>query len=268
MREIGSKSVESFEIKDADRGEVVAVVSRFDVVDRDRDVVLSGAIPDGVAVKLSAYGHDVIKEGKPPVGKGIIRVEGDRAVLYAKYFMSTERGRDAFAQVKEMGSDSEWSAGFWNDVGTVPMTPEWRAKGARRLIAKMEVVESSPVFIAANQYTSTVAVKEALEADALDVAVLARIESMAESITQAAVKQITEQVATERQAALDAKAEQEQQNADAALAEAARVEAEQTEAVKAAEAELATKAAAEAAQVQARADRVRERFQQTFRSLR
>src|ERR1044071_4088777 len=104
---IETKPISDFEIKDADRGEVVAVVSTMNVVDRDRDVVLGGAIRHGSVVKLSAYGHDVITQDKPPVGRGVVSIEGDRAILTAKYFMSTERGRDAFNTVKEMGADSE-----------------------------------------------------------------------------------------------------------------------------------------------------------------
>jgi hypothetical protein len=158
---IETKAIDGFEIKDADRGEVVAVVSTLNVVDRDGDVVLPGAIKDGSVVKLSAYGHDVITEGKAPVGRGVVTIEGDRAVLKARYFMSTERGRDAFATVKEMGSDSEWSIGFARRVKTAPMTDEWKAKGARRLIAGLDLWESSPVFMGANAMTGTLAAKGA-----------------------------------------------------------------------------------------------------------
>ncbi len=158
---IETKTIDGFEIKDADRGEVVAIVSTMNVVDRDGDVILSGAIKDGSVVKLSAYEHDVITEGKSPVGRGVIRIKGDQAVMEGRYFMSTERGRDAFNTVKEMGAESEWSIGFAKSVETVPMTPEWKAKGARRLIAGLKLWESSPVFMGANGLTSTVSAKAA-----------------------------------------------------------------------------------------------------------
>jgi hypothetical protein len=156
-----TKSLSDFEIKDADRGEVSAVVSVFDVVDRDGDVVLSGAIQDGATVKLSAYNHDVVTEGKPPVGKGVIRIDGKRAIFEGRYFMSTERGREAFASVKELGADSEWSIGYFKNVRTAPLTKDWSAKGARRLISELKTIETSPVFIGANQYTETLGVKAA-----------------------------------------------------------------------------------------------------------
>jgi hypothetical protein len=158
---IETKTIEGFEIKDADRGEVVAVVSTMNVVDRDGDVVLRGAIKDGSVVKLSAYEHDVITEGKAPVGRGVVSIVGDRAILNAKYFMSTERGRDAFNTVREMGAESEWSIGFSKSVKTSPMTDEWKSKGARRLIAGLNLYESSPVFMGANGMTATVSAKAA-----------------------------------------------------------------------------------------------------------
>jgi hypothetical protein len=166
MTDIERKTIDGFEIKDADRGEVVAVVSTMNVVDRDGDVVLQGAIRDGAVVKLSAYGHDVITEGKPPVGRGVISIEGDRAIMKGRYFMSTDRGRDAFNTVKEMGADSEWSIGFAKSVKTSPLTSEWKAKGASRLISEMQLFESSPVFMGANAQTGTVSAKGAtLEPD-------------------------------------------------------------------------------------------------------
>ncbi len=166
MTDIERKTIDGFEIKDAARGEVVAVVSTMNVVDRDGDVVLKGAIVDGAVVKLSAYGHDVITEGKPPVGRGVISIEGDRAIMKGRYFMSTERGRDAFNTVKEMGADSEWSIGFARDVKTSPVTGDWKAKGARRLISEMQLFESSPVFMGSNAQTGTVSAKGAtIESD-------------------------------------------------------------------------------------------------------
>ncbi len=156
-----TKGIEGFEITSADRGEVTAIVSTLDHVDRDRDVVLSGAIRDGSVVKLSSYEHNIITEGKAPVGRGVVNVVGNQVVLKAHYFMSTERGRDAFHTVKEMGTDSEWSIGFARQVKTAPMTDEWAAKGAKRLIAGLDLYEASPVFMGANGMTSTVSAKAA-----------------------------------------------------------------------------------------------------------
>ena len=69
---MSTKSLGRFEVKDADKGQVAAVFSTFDVVDLDGDVTKSGAFEDGAEVVISAYGHQSW-QGMLPVGKGTIR---------------------------------------------------------------------------------------------------------------------------------------------------------------------------------------------------
>jgi len=168
MGDMETKSFGSLEIKDEERGEVEAIVATLEVVDRDGDVILPGAIPRGGAkVKLSGYGHDVILQDAPPVGIGTIREEGGKALFDGRFFMSTSRGREAFAVVKELGTDGEWSFGFPNaSVTTSKMTDEWKEKGARRLIASMAPVEASPVFRGAGLGTMTMHTKVLKASDA------------------------------------------------------------------------------------------------------
>jgi hypothetical protein len=161
------KSFGGFEIKDADKGEVTAIVATLGVVDRDGDVFLPGSIPDGVTVKLSAYGHDIIEMDEPPVGIGKLVVKGDKALFDGRFFMTTTRGRDAFFTTKELGSDSEWSFGFVRSLTkTAPMTDEWNAQGARRLITSVVPMEASPVFIGAGIGTETLITKAKEDEDA------------------------------------------------------------------------------------------------------
>lgn len=201
---LATKAISGFEIKDADRGEVEAIVSVFNVVDRDGDVILPGAIKDGTVVKLSGYHHDIITEGKPPVGRGVLHVDSQKATLKARYFLATERGRESFAQVKEMGTDSEWSIGYPERlIKTAPMTKEWQARGAKRIIAEMVVLESSPVFLGANQYTTTVAVKSA-EAQADGVSDDAELLGVAQEALRAHIATKESERATAEQARLDA----------------------------------------------------------------
>lgn len=169
MRELEMKSFGSFEIKDEERGEVMAIVATLEVVDKDGDVILPGAIPMGGAkVKLSGYGHDVITQDAPPVGLGTISEEGGKAVFNGRFFMSTVRGREAFMTVKELGTDGQWSFGFpTRSIKTRKMTDEWREAGARRLIAEMQPIEASPVFIGAGEGTMTLHVKSVKAADSL-----------------------------------------------------------------------------------------------------
>lgn len=152
----------ALEIKSEERGEVEAVIARLGVVDRDGDFTLASAFKDGQKVKLSGWGHDSALpphlNPSAPVGKGTISVSGDRVLFKGRYFLSTERGREAFQMVKEFGPDMEWSYGY--KVGkTGDLTPELKKLGARRVIAETTVFEASPVFRGAGIGTGTLTVK-------------------------------------------------------------------------------------------------------------
>lgn len=162
------KSFGVIEIKDAANGEVGSHVATINVIDKDGDVLLPGSFPASAAVKLSSYAHDVITKGAPPVGKGIVRVNGDGVIFEGKYFMSSERAREAFATVRELGEEGEWSFGFPSGVKTAPMTDEWRSKGARRLIAALQPIEVSPVFIGAGNGTHTLFTKHAKDFESIE----------------------------------------------------------------------------------------------------
>lgn len=157
------KELGALEIKDAEKGEVEAVIATLGVVDRDYDVISPDAIKDGAKVKMSAYGHDLMFGGEMPVGRGSLHVEGDKAVFKGKLFLSTQRGREAFDVLKEMGKDQEWSFGF-RVLGSEVPDDAWREKGARRILTKLDAFEVSPVLIGAGVGTRTLAVKEADEA--------------------------------------------------------------------------------------------------------
>jgi hypothetical protein len=158
---IETKCFGAFEIKDETAGEVSAIVATLGVVDKDGDVLLPGSFPQTAKVKMSGYAHDVITEGAPPVGKGTISIDGDKAIFTGKFFMTTARGLDAFHTVKELGTDGEWSFGFPRNVQTTPMTDDWKAKGARRLITGLSPIEASPVFVGAGVGTQTLFTKDA-----------------------------------------------------------------------------------------------------------
>lgn len=151
-------------VKDAEKGTVEAVFSTFNVVDHDGDITMPGAFEDGAKAAISDYGHSVWMGGKP-VGKGMIRVEQDRAILEGKFFLSTEHGREAFETVKAMGDMQEWSYGFDIIDHEMP-TEDQRKMGARRVLKKLKTYEVSPVFRGAGINTQTLAVKEQKPEDA------------------------------------------------------------------------------------------------------
>jgi hypothetical protein len=158
--DVEHKSIGGFEVKDESKGEVTAIVATLGVMDKDGDVIYPGAFPAGAKVKLSAYGHDVILDGAPPVGKGTITEMEGKAIFEGNFFMSTARGREAFETTKALGPDGEWSFGFrTSETKTLDMTPEWKAEGARRLISWLNPIEASPVFQGAGMGTGTLSAK-------------------------------------------------------------------------------------------------------------
>lgn len=161
------------EVSVSDEGKVRAVVATFDEVDNDREVILGGSIPDGMKITGSAYNHDTVMShllgmGTPdaaPVGKGVIRIEGSKAVAYLDYFMETQRGREAFLTVKAMGPDQAWSFAYKKEKVDKP-DAQWQAKGAVRILSKLGplldgAMEVSPVKMPGGKFTGTLSAKTA-----------------------------------------------------------------------------------------------------------
>jgi hypothetical protein len=157
--DLTTKSFGAFAIKSESRGEVEAVIATLNVVDRDREVIVPGALQDGAEVAVSGYGHDAIF-GAIPAGKGAIRVTGNRAIFQGRLFLSTERGRETLAVLKEMGSAQQWSFGF-EILESAPPSAEWRARGAHRILTKLNAFEVSPVIRGAGVGTQTLSAKRA-----------------------------------------------------------------------------------------------------------
>lgn len=152
-----TKALSRVEIKDADKGEVAAVFSTFDVIDSDGDVTLKGAFTDGAPVAISAYGHQSWK-GALPVGKGRIRETSTEAVMEGRFFMDTTHGADTFRTVKAMSEDDnlqEWSYSLAN-----VKSERGEVDGKRvRILHSIDVTEVSPVLKGAGINTRTLATK-------------------------------------------------------------------------------------------------------------
>jgi len=143
-------------IKNADRGEITAVFSTFNVIDSDGDVTLPGAFEDGVEVPISAYGH-TSWQGALPVGKARIRQTDTQAILEGKFFMETQAGRDTFTVVKELGDLGQWSYGF--DI-VKHSFGEFEGRQVR-FLERVKVHEVSPVLVGAGVGVRTLAAKAA-----------------------------------------------------------------------------------------------------------
>jgi HK97 family phage prohead protease len=156
-----NKSGVHFEIKDADKGMVSAIFARFNVKDYDGDITVPTAFEDGAEVLISAYGHRSWM-GLKPVGKGVIRVEKEYAVLDGQFWMDTVEGKETFTVVKNAGSLQEWSYGF-DVTKTGEVTEAMRQAGVNRVLEGLKVYEVSPVMIGAGVDTQTIDVKEEKE---------------------------------------------------------------------------------------------------------
>jgi hypothetical protein len=217
-RAFGIKALGPMEVVNEDQGEVTAVVYRLGEVDRDREVVLPDAFASGIPVQLSNYGHSLVlaqqkRTGapvEPPVGKGVVMIEDGKAVFRGKYFMGTQRGREAFATTKAMGLDQQWSFSFWIDEA-MPASEAWKQKGAKTLFSRIVPFEVSPVTVAASHGTQTLSAKqEGGDAPAGDDGadpdeVAAKAAKLADAEAKAAAELAAEQEAAEV-AAEDARA--------------------------------------------------------------
>lgn len=149
------KTFSGVTVKAADKGEVEAVFSTFNVVDHDGDVTLPGAIKDGTEVVISAYGHES-HWGALPAGKGIIRTTDTEAILEGQFFLDTTQGRDTFNTVKGLGPLQEWSYSL-QDVTS--KSGQFNGQDVRFLESIDRIKEVSPVLQGAGIGTRTLAAK-------------------------------------------------------------------------------------------------------------
>lgn len=150
------KALQHVEVKDADRGEVSAVFSTFNVRDSDNDVTLPGAFEEGAGVVISSYNH-TSWGGNRPVGQGKIRATKSEAILDGRFFMDTTDGRETFAVVKGLAESGlgEWSYGF-----DIHDAEPGKFDGADvQFLKRLKVFEVSPVLRGAGVNTRTLAAK-------------------------------------------------------------------------------------------------------------
>jgi HK97 family phage prohead protease len=146
---------------DGATGEVSAVFSTFNLVDKDKDVVLASAFTPGQEVPMT-WAHDWSKV----VGKGSVRVDPDRAIFEGTFFTDTQAGQEAYRTVKAMGALQEYSFGFQ----VLASDYETRDGQSVRVIKQAKIFEVSPVLVGAGEHTGTIAIKEATPEAKSDVA--------------------------------------------------------------------------------------------------
>lgn len=167
------KSLTSVHVKDADKGQVSAVIATLNVRDHDGDVILPGAFESGQKVRISAFNHASWGPSLP-VGKGTIREEGDEALFDGQFFLDTTVGKDTFTTVRELEDLGEWSFGFDLRNGAT-REGEHQGEDVRFIgplpdgTAGIDTHEVSPVLLGAGINTRTLAVKSLADADLEDI---------------------------------------------------------------------------------------------------
>jgi hypothetical protein len=149
------KTLSGVTVKDESQGQVSAVFATFNVIDRDGDLTLPGAIKDGTEVVISAYGHSS-HDDELPVGKGVIRTTDTEAILEGQFFMNTTAGRETFEVVKELGPLGEWSYSL-SDVTRTSVESDGRYYWIIESIGLIK--EVSPVLMGAGINTRTLSAK-------------------------------------------------------------------------------------------------------------
>lgn len=224
--DVAQKAFRGFAIKDADRGEIEAVVATLNVVDKDGDIIRKGALGGSAAVTMSAWGHDAIF-GATPAGKGTLVEEKSQLRFAGRVFLSTTNGRETFEVLKEMGEDQEWSFGFRVTGWEVPSDEEKKA-GAWRVITKMEAFEVSPVLVGAGVNTRTTSIKQA-DGDpggSVGPSVPTLNDAQVQELAADVAKRLAASLQAEAKASADAAAEEARQRAADEAAQRAAAEAE------------------------------------------
>jgi hypothetical protein len=150
------KTITGVTVKDAEKGTIEAVFSTFNVLDKDGDVTVPGAIKDGTKVVISAYGH-ASWGGALPVGKGVIRTTDTEAIIRGQFFMDTTHGSDTFKTVAALAEtdQGEWSYSLRN---VTAKAGEFNGEPAN-FLESIEVNEVSPVLIGSGVNTRTLSAK-------------------------------------------------------------------------------------------------------------
>jgi hypothetical protein len=118
----------------------VAVVATMGTVDRDRQLILPGALVNTDAY-VSAWNHSAKYGAESPVGEAYLWEENGR--LYAQVtYEDTPAGRTSSKRVASELPD--WSV-YFETVESRPPTREERERGALKTIVKWNVYEVSPV---------------------------------------------------------------------------------------------------------------------------
>jgi len=136
-------------------GRIQAVISTFEIIDRDGEIVAASAFKDGQALPL-VWAHD----WAAPIGRGIIHVQPDRAVFDGELFLDTTAGEQAYKTMRRLSDLQQFSWGF---AVTESEMVERDGRQVRRITGS-EPYEASPVLVGSNPQTGILAIKSHFKA--------------------------------------------------------------------------------------------------------
>lgn len=140
---------------EGERGQLTAVISRFDVVDTQGDVVLASAFTPGQRVPL-VWHHN----WEMPIGDGTMRVTDTEAIFDGRLWLDTTDGEQSYRRMLNAGTLQEYSWSF----RILDAAIEQRDGEDVRVIKGAEMFEASPVLVGAagRGRTGTIALKSGL----------------------------------------------------------------------------------------------------------
>ena len=156
--DIARKSFTGIDLKKDKPGAFTARIATLNCIDKDGDVTLNGAFPEGKEILISAYQH-TSWQGALPVGKGIVHEVGNEAIVEGEFNLNTDTGKEHYEAVKFSPQLVEWSYGF-----TVKATDDnnqtWKDNPkVYRVLKSLDVFEASPVLRGAGENTATLSIK-------------------------------------------------------------------------------------------------------------
>jgi len=155
------KTVE-LKLKTEQEGSFTARIATLDVIDKDGDITLSGAFPEGKEVLVSAYQHGSWM-GELPVGKAVIKEADGEVVAEGQFNLDMQSGREHYEAVKFSGGLQEWSYGY----EVLDYDHDKRDGQEVRLLKEVDPHEISPVLLGAGVGTATLAIKNEAKEEGL-----------------------------------------------------------------------------------------------------
>lgn len=159
--------VQGVKVLDEGEGIVEAYVAGIGNKDSVGDIIRPGAFVDSLKQRTpkGVWSHNwdlpvakTIEAREVGAGGSELPVKMKTAgigglYVKAQFNLNTQRGRDAYEDVKFFGDEAEWSIGY-REVET-----EWNKDAQANDLLKVELYEYSPVLFGANSLTATVGVK-------------------------------------------------------------------------------------------------------------